>query len=122
MLTGAAALVHPSLTLAVHVCVLAQAGPVGPAVVTIIFALMSPSQLSEAVNVGAVTVGLHPRSPLVAVVLITGNTRSSFQVYVILTGAAALVHPSLTLAVHVCVLAHAGPVGPAVVTIIFALM
>ena len=37
-------------------------------------------QASVKVNVGAVIVGLHPLSPLTAVVDITGRTKSSVQV------------------------------------------
>ena len=44
---------------------------VRPAVVTT--GVIIPSQLSVPVNTGVVTVGLHPKSPLIAVVVITGG-------------------------------------------------
>ena len=51
---------------------------VGPAVVTT--GVIAPSQLSVPVNTGAVTVGLHPKLWLVAVVVITGGSVSCVHV------------------------------------------
>ncbi|MBK9735424.1 MAG: hypothetical protein IPO92_10810 [Saprospiraceae bacterium] len=67
--------------MAVHVCVLAQAGPVGPAVVGITLNAEA-KQLSVASNVGAVIdVGLHaPAGSALVTTAITGITTSSTHV------------------------------------------
>ena len=79
--------------MAVHVWEYAHPVLVGPAVVTM--GVIVPSQLSVPVNTGAVTVGLHPRLWLVAVVVITGAVLSCVHVKVMLTGVAAFAQASV---------------------------
>src|SRR5690606_41484192 len=79
--TDAASWPHSSVYVAVQVGVELQPSLLGPSVATA--GVKAPSQLSIPVNSGATTVGLQPRSSLLAVVLITGSSVTCIHVDVV---------------------------------------